>query len=187
MEKYRFLLSGAGGQGVITMAILLAEAAVLYEGLTAVQSQAYGPEARGGATRSDVIISDGSIHFPKVTQPNVLVALNQASFLKYRAAIRPGGMLITDSRLVTVDGKLDVRHVPLPLHETVLAKLGGAQAFNICALGAVAALTGVVRTASLEQGLERRFPPAFHESNLRALRLGEGLARGCGVKSAAAS
>ena len=66
MEKYRFLLSGSGGQGVITMAILLAEAAVLYEGLTAVQSQAYGPEARGGATRSDVIVSDGPIYFPKV-------------------------------------------------------------------------------------------------------------------------
>ena len=92
MEKYRFLLSGSGGQGVITMAILLAEAAVLYEGLTAVQSQAYGPEARGGATRSDVIVSDGPIYFPKVTQPNILVALNQASFIKYQSAIRPGGI-----------------------------------------------------------------------------------------------
>ena len=57
MEKYRFLLSGSGGQGVITMAILLAGAAVLYEKRIAVQSQSYGPEARGGATRSDVIIS----------------------------------------------------------------------------------------------------------------------------------
>ena len=111
MEKYRFLLSGSGGQGVITMAILLAEAAVLYEGLTAVQSQAYGPEARGGATRSDVIVSDGPIYFPKVTQPNILVALNQASFIKYQSAIRPGGILITDSHLVNVAGKLDVRHV----------------------------------------------------------------------------
>ena len=75
MERYRFLLSGSGGQGIITMAILLAEAAVLHEGLVAVQSQSYGPEARGGATRSDVIISDSEIYFPKVNQPNVLVAL----------------------------------------------------------------------------------------------------------------
>ena len=83
MEKYRFLLSGSGGQGIITMAILLAEAAAIYEGLTAVQSQVYGPEARGGATRSDVIVSDSAILFPKVTQPGVLVALNQSSFMKY--------------------------------------------------------------------------------------------------------
>ena len=170
MEKYRFLLSGSGGQGVITMAILLAEAAVLYEGLTAVQSQAYGPEARGGATRSDVIVSDGPIYFPKVTQPNILVALNQASFIKYQSAIRPGGILITDSHLVNVAGKLDVRHA-------VLEELGRVQAFNICALGALAALTGVVRLTSLEQCLAKRFPSAFHENNLRALHLGEKLVR----------
>ena len=69
MEKYRFLLSGSGGQGIITMAILLAEAAVLYEGLVAVQSQSYGPEARGGATRSDVIISNSEIYFPRLISP----------------------------------------------------------------------------------------------------------------------
>ena len=177
MEKYRFLLSGSGGQGVITMAILLAEAAVLYEGLTAVQSQAYGPEARGGATRSDVIVSDGPIYFPKVTQPNILVALNQASFIKYQSPIRPGGILITDSHLVNVAGKLDVRHVPLPMHDAVLEELGRVQAFNICALGALAALTGVVRLTSLEQCLAKRFPSAFHENNLRALHLGEKLVR----------
>ena len=75
----RFLLSGSGGQGVITMAILLAEAAVKYEGLVAVQSQSYGPEARGGATRSDVILSHKAIYYPKVEQPNILVALTDAA------------------------------------------------------------------------------------------------------------
>ena len=75
----RFLLSGSGGQGVITMAILLAEAAVKHEGLVAVQSQSYGPEARGGATRSDVILSHQAIHYPNVEQPNVLVALTDTA------------------------------------------------------------------------------------------------------------
>ncbi len=70
MERFRILFSGSGGQGVITASILLAEAAVLYDGLNAVQAQTYGPEARGGATRADVIISDREIRFPKVTQPN---------------------------------------------------------------------------------------------------------------------
>ncbi len=69
MERCRMVFSGSGGQGVITAAILIAEAAVLYENLIAVQSQTYGPAARGGATRSDVIISDSNINFPKCCNP----------------------------------------------------------------------------------------------------------------------
>lgn len=175
MEKYRFLLSGSGGQGIITMAILLAEAAAIYEGLTAVQSQVYGPEARGGATRSDVIISDRPILFPKVTQPGILVTLNQSSFMKYGNLLRPGGLLLTDSHLVHASEDLDVRYVSLPLYETVMEKLGKAQALNICALGALVGLTGVVRPESVEKVLARRFPRAV-ESNLKALTLGMDMA-----------
>ncbi|WP_418764574.1 2-oxoacid:acceptor oxidoreductase family protein [Mailhella sp.] len=175
MEKYRFLLSGSGGQGIITMAILLAEAAVIYEGLTAVQSQVYGPEARGGATRSDVIISDAPILFPKVTQPGILVTLNQSSFVKYGNLLRPGGLLLTDSQLVRTSEDLDVRHVSLPLHETVVRELGSAQSLNICTLGALIALTKVVRPESAEKVLASRFPKAV-ESNRKALSLGLELA-----------
>ncbi len=177
MEKYRFLLSGSGGQGIITMAILLAEAAAIYEGLTAVQSQVYGPEARGGATRSDVIISDNTILFPKVTQPGILVALNQSSFMKYGSLVRPGGLLLTDSRMVHPDGELDVRHVALPLYETVMAEFGKAQALNICTLGALIGLTGVITSSSAEKVLAQRFPRAA-ESNAKALHLGLELSAG---------
>ncbi|WP_302548726.1 2-oxoacid:acceptor oxidoreductase family protein, partial [uncultured Desulfovibrio sp.] len=119
MERYRFLLSGSGGQGIITMAILLAEAAALYEGLVAVQSQSYGPEARGGATRSDVIIADSEIFFPKVNQPNVLVALTDESATKYLPLIRPGGMCLYDSDLVHPSARSDARRVGLPLFHAV--------------------------------------------------------------------
>lgn len=176
MEKYRFLLSGSGGQGIITMAILLAEAAAIYEGLTAVQSQVYGPEARGGATRSDVIISDNPILFPKVTQPGILVTLNQSSFMKYGNLLRPGGLLLTDSHLVHTADDLDVRHVSLPLHDTVLRELGKTQSLNICTLGALVGLTGVVRPESVEKVLARRFPRAV-ESNMKALSLGLEMAK----------
>lgn len=176
MEKYRFLLSGSGGQGIITMAILLAEAAAIHEGLTAVQSQVYGPEARGGATRSDVIISDGPILFPKVTQPGILVTLNQSSFMKYGNLLRPGGLLLTDSHLVHASSDLDVRHVALPLHQTVMENFGKSQALNICALGALVGLTEVVRLESVEKVLEQRFPKAV-ESNLKALTLGMDMAK----------
>ena len=103
------VFSGSGGQGVITASIILAEAAVLYENLTAVQSQSYGAEARGGATRSDVIIADSIIHFPKVIQPNVLVCLTQAAYGKFYPIVRPGGLLITDTRFVQTEKKVDAQ------------------------------------------------------------------------------
>ena len=93
------VFSGSGGQGVITAANIMAEAAVIYEDLNAVQSQSYGPAARGGATRSDVIISDSVIHFPKVIQPNVLVCLTQEAYSAYYPIIRPGGLLLTELKL----------------------------------------------------------------------------------------
>lgn len=99
------VFSGSGGQGVITAAIIMAEAAVIYEDLNAVQSQSYGAAARGGATRSDVIISDSAIHFPKVIQPNVLVCLTQEAYSAYYPIIRPGGLLLTDARYVKTEKK----------------------------------------------------------------------------------
>ena len=89
MERCRMVFSGSGGQGVITASIILAEAAVLHEGLNAVQSQVYGPAARGGSTRSDVIISDSEINYPKVIQPNVLICLTQEAYNTYFSIIRP--------------------------------------------------------------------------------------------------
>ena len=97
MDRYRIVFSGSGGQGVITASIILAEAAVLHEGLNAVQSQSYGPEARGGATRADVIISDRAIRFPKANQPNILICLTQMAYNQFSPSIRPGGLLLTDS------------------------------------------------------------------------------------------
>ena len=89
MERCRIVFSGSGGQGVITAAVILAEAAAIYEDLTAVQSQSYGAAARGGSTRSDVIISDSVIHYPKVIQPNVLVCLTQESYTNFYPSSGP--------------------------------------------------------------------------------------------------
>ena len=177
MEKYRFLMSGSGGQGVITMAILLAEAAALYEGRNAVQSQSYGPEARGGATRSDVIVSDGPIYYPKVSQPNYLVALTNESMSKYLPLIRPGGLYLYDSDLVSPDLRIDARRKGLPMFQAVMDTLGKPVAFNICVLGALAVLTGVVSLKALEKVLESRFPSVHHENNRKALHLGADMAK----------
>jgi len=124
MERCRIIFSGSGGQGVITAAIILAEAAVLHEGLNAVQSQSYGPEARGGASRSDVIIADTDIRFPKVIQPNVLVCLTQEAYNRFSVLIRPDGLLLSDSHYVKEEKKTDARQIELAMYTTVMATIG---------------------------------------------------------------
>jgi 2-oxoglutarate ferredoxin oxidoreductase subunit gamma len=178
MERCRLVFSGSGGQGVITAAIILAEAAVLYENLIAVQSQSYGPEARGGATRSDVIIAESPIYFPKVIQPNVLVCLTQQAYANYFSILRPGGLFVTDSRYVKVGKKVDARQVELPMYETVMEKIGRPIVFNICMLGALIGLTKLVHPESIIKVLEAQIPPSFLDMNRQALDLGLKLSEG---------
>lgn len=172
MERCRLVFSGSGGQGVITAAIILAEAAVLHEGLNAVQSQSYGAEARGGATRSDVIIADSEIRYPKVLQPNVLVCLTQEAYNKFYPIIRPGGLLITDSRYVKTQRKVDARQRELPIYRTVVEQIGKPIVFNICMLGALIAMADLVQPESIMKVLETRVPGDFLELNQKALALG---------------
>lgn len=172
MEKCRLVFSGSGGQGVITAAIILAEAAVIYEHLIAVQSQSYGPEARGGATRTDVIIADSEIRFPKVNQPNVLVCLTQEAYSKFSPIIRPGGLLLTDSRYVRIQPKVDARQLQIPMYKTVMESIGKPIVFNICMLGTLLGLTDLVRPDSIMSILQERIPKGFLDMNKKALDLG---------------
>jgi 2-oxoglutarate ferredoxin oxidoreductase subunit gamma len=175
MERYRLVFSGSGGQGVITAAIILAEAAVVHENLNAVQSQSYGAAARGGATRTDVIISSEAIDFPKVLQPDTLVCLTQAAYNKFQGIIRPGGLLITDPHWVETSRKVDARQVELPLYDTVMEKIGKPLVLNIGMLGAIIALTGLVKPESIMATLEERIPGSFLKMNRSALELGMAL------------
>lgn len=178
MERCRIVFSGSGGQGVITAAIIIAEAAAIYENLTAVQSQSYGAAARGGSTRSDVIISESAIHYPKVIQPNVLVCLTHDAYTKFSPIIRPGGLLLTDNRYVRLERKVDARQIELPMYRSVMEKIGKPIVFNICMLGALVALTELVRPESIMKVLETRIPAAFLDMNRKALELGRNLAEG---------
>ena len=166
------VFSGSGGQGIITAAILIAEAAILYENLIAVQSQAYGPAARGGAARSDVIISDSSINYPKVIEPNVLICLTQLAYDKFSSIVRPGGLLLTDTRYVKTSRKSDARQMELPMHRTVMDKIGKPIVFNICVLGALLSLTDLVKPESIMKVLETRTPSELLGMNREALDLG---------------
>ena len=162
------VFSGSGGQGVITAAIIFA--------LNAVQSQTYGAAARGGATRSDVVISDQPIHYPKVIQPNVLVCLTQDAYNNFAPIIRPGGLLMTDTRFVETERKVDARQIELPLYRTVMDQIGKPIVFNICMLGALMQLTALVKAESIMKVLETRIPADYLQMNQRALNLGANLA-----------
>lgn len=175
MERSRIVFSGSGGQGVITAAIILAKAAVIYEGKNAIQSQSYGAAARGGSTRSDVLISDSQIHFPKVLQPNVLVSLTQESYNTFSSIIRPGGLLLVDPRYVTIGTKVDAKHVVLPMYDRVMEEIKKPIVFNICMLGALIGLTGLIQPESILKVLETTIPADFMEMNKKALDLGMNL------------
>jgi 2-oxoglutarate ferredoxin oxidoreductase subunit gamma len=158
MKRTRLVFSGSGGQGVITAAIILAEAAVIVEGMNATQSQSYGAAARGGSTRTDIIISDEEISFPGVTSPNILVCLTQESYNEYASIIRPGGLLLTDSRLVKTAKKTDAKHIQLPLYDTVVDRIGKPIVYNILMLGALIGITDIVGPASVLEILKKRVP-----------------------------
>ncbi len=177
METTGVVLSGSGGQGVITAAIILGEAAAIYEDLNAVQTQSYGPEARGGATRSDVVISEEPIHYPKVISPHFLVCLTQEAYNKYSHLIRPGGLLLTDSHYTKQTNKVDAHYVALPMYETVMEKIGKPIVFNICMLGAFIGLAGLVKATSIMKVLETKIPAGFLEMNKQALEIGLKLAK----------
>lgn len=178
MSRIRLVFSGSGGQGVITAAIILAEAAVIHEGMNATQSQSYGAAARGGSTRSDIIISDSEINFPEVTQPNILVCLTQDAYNSYSSIIRPGGILLTDSRYVQITRKVDAKQIELPMYDNVMEKIGKPVVFNICVLGALISITEVIKPKSVLASVVGKVPKDFVELNTRAFELGLTIGQG---------
>ncbi len=168
-ERVEIRLAGEGGQGVILAGIILAEAATL-EGKQVVQVQNYGPEARGGASTSDVIIADQEIDYPAVLQANILVALNQTAFRQFSASVRPDGWILVD------EDRVDAHDTPglvrLPLARLAFETSGRTIAANLVALGALAGLTEVVSRAALEKAMRQRVPPGTQEMNCKALEAG---------------
>lgn len=176
--RKEIMIAGSGGQGVITASILLAEAAAIHEGLFVVQSQAYGPEARGGSSSAHVIIDDQPIGYPKVTSPNTMACLTQEAFDKFSGKLRPGGLMLTDRYHVRRIRQLDARMYNLALFAAVKDRIALPVTFNVCVLGALVGLTSVVRPESLRLVLERRIAPRFLARNLEAFDLGLELAGG---------
>lgn len=174
-QRYEVRLSGSGGQGLVLGGVILAEAVALFEGINAVQTQSYGPEARGGASKSEVIISDGDIDYPKATQIDLLLCLTQEACDKYSVDLKDGGILLADSRMVTKLPKGNFRVYHLPIIDTAKEKVGKVFVANIVALGAIAGLLESVSLENVEKAVLRRVPKGTENLNRRALTLGHEL------------
>ncbi len=171
-KRYEIRFSGAGGQGLITAGIILAEAASIVEGKYAVQSQSYGPEARGGASKSEVIISDSPIDYPKATVVDACLAMTQEAADKYANGIKDGGVLLLDSDFVKNEPKGNFRIYKFPITRTAKEDVGREIVANVVALGAMIALTDVVARESGEKAVLAKVPEAFLDLNKKAYSMG---------------
>ncbi len=174
MDQTEIRLGGSGGQGLILAGIILAEAAVA-EGKNAVQSQSYGPEARGGASKAEVIISGESIDFPKIDQADILLVLSQEAYDKYAADLNPQGILIADDQIILPKGQHERVH-HLPIIKTAAEKLKRSMVANMIALGVIQALTKIISKESLKKAVLKRVPKGTEELNEQALQEGYRLA-----------
>ena len=172
--RYEMRFSGSGGQGVILASVIVAEAAVA-AGLNAVQSQSYGPEARGGMCRAETILSREKIWYSKLTRPDFLLALTQQALDRYAPDLAPNGVVLADAGL-TVPACLDrERVIAVPILATARDKVGKLMTANIVAVGAIDRALGLFDQESLTEGVRRHIPAGTEELNWKALEAGAGL------------
>lgn len=169
-------LSGTGGQGLILAGIILAEAAIL-DGKEAIQTQSYGPEARGGASKSEVIISNDTIDYPKVLEADLLLAMSQEACVKYINVLKKNGKLIIDTTYVKEVPPVDAELLQLPITRVAREQLGNAMFANIIALGALVGVTGLVSEKSLVAAVLNRVPKGTEDVNQKALEIGLGMGK----------
>ena len=163
-------MAGFGGQGIVLMGVLLAEAAGYYENLEVAQTQSYGPEARGGACRAEVVLSDEIIDYTKALRPDVFVAMSQPALDRYLREIDPGyAEVFVDETLVTTVPE-EVKHLHrVPSTRLAEERCGNRMVANIIMLGIVAKRTGIITIEALRATLQERLSPKLREINLKAL------------------
>ena len=169
-DRFEIRLSGSGGQGMILGSVILAEAIGKDVTKNVVQTQSYGPEARGGASKADVVVSTNEIYYPKAMQLDMLLCMTQESMDKYYAELHKDGVLIVDSGLV--------KNIPtenyyaLPFTKIAREEAGHVMVANVVALGAIAAFTGIVSKEDLIEAVLKRAPRGTEEKNRTAVEIG---------------
>lgn len=174
-KEVRF--TGFGGQGMAVVGYILGRAAAVYDGKDATMTQSYGPEARGGASSSQVVISDSRIFYPYVIVPDVLVGMSQEGYDKHRENLKEDGNLLIDEDLVTVAADEDPKRVHKIPATRLAEELGRHIVANIVMLGFFSAITGLVSEESLKKAIAESVPKATIQLNLKAFDCGRDYAK----------
>lgn len=169
-SEHQIRIGGFGGQGIVLAGMLLGKAASLYDGKEAVFTQSYGPEARGGASNVDVVISASTIDYPLVTKPDVLVVLFQEAYTRFRPSLKEGGTLIIEEDLVHVEED-GFKYWPIPATR-MAEEVGRRIVTNVVVLGYLVGKTGVVSREAAEQAIETTVKEKTIKLNLSAFAAG---------------
>jgi len=169
-DRTEMRLSGSGGQGMILASVILCEAIGSSDQRNVVQTQSYGPEARGGASKSDVVVSANEIYYPKAMKLDLLLAMTQESLDKYYPDLKENGTLIVDTTLVT-EFPTD-KYYGLEFTRLARQEAGHIMVANVIALAAIAELTGMVSREALTQAVLNRAPRGTEEKNKKAIKIG---------------
>jgi 2-oxoglutarate ferredoxin oxidoreductase subunit gamma len=170
-RRFEVRLAGTGGQGLILAGIILSEAAAIGAQKHVVQTQSYGPEARGGASKAEVIISDTEIDYPKVIKADILLAMSQEACDRYARDMKPEGWLVVDADKVKRT-PIHPRTAHVPITRTAKEETGRQITANIVGLGVIIGLTQLVPRQAITEAVERRVPPGTKEINIQALQAG---------------
>ncbi len=165
-------VGGFGGQGIIRTGLILATAACVYSDKNAIQTASYGPESRGGRCKSEVVISDEDIDFPKVENPDILVVMSQAAYMEYVNDLKENGVLFVDPDLVPNQRKNLIAMVHEVPATRIAEELGKRIVANVVMIGAFAAITNLLDVDHVKESIKRNVPKAFVELNLTAFEKG---------------
>jgi len=175
LHRFEIRFSGLGGQGIITLGRVMGQGLALGHGYNVTQTQSYGPEARGGSSRCDLVISSEPISYPKAESLDLLVALSQEACNAYYPYLKPGGALVLESDLVKQPPTN--RFLGLPFTSLARNKVGVAQAMNTVVLGALSHLLPFISQSVMRKSLESSLPAKIRAVNVKAFNLGHRLAK----------
>ncbi len=170
-DRYEMRLSGSGGQGMIFGSVVLSKAiGIGGDAKNVVQSQTYGPEARGGASKADVVVSANEIYYPKAMKLDFLLAMTQEALDTYYGQLKPDGILLVDTGLVTEFPTKN--YYGMELTRMARNDVGHIMVANVIALGAIAAITGLVSKERLTEVVLEHAPRGTEDKNRKAVDLG---------------
>ena len=171
-------ICGFGGQGIILAGIILGKAASLFDENEAVQTQSYGPEARGGASKCEVVIDNKLIEYPKVQDPDVLIAMSNEALLKYIDDLKDEGILIVDPGTTDLENVKDfveehnIKVYEAPATKTAMEDIGIKIVANIVMVGAITKITKVISKEAVMKAIEVSVPSGTEEKNIAAFEAG---------------